>query len=248
MRDRHRALDVVRDRLARRVRQVVDRQDDRRGCARRRGRSRGGSPRKSFASSMLTTLRLDVVDVRVLPVRIGCTTLPMSTPYLITVSPTAMSFSATLWPSGMSWTQGTVDRPVLVEDEAGQRRAGLDALDDDDRDRIVRVVQYAVNHRHSGCAGHAGANHAVARRHRNRRGVRPPPCAAPRRSEARTTPAPPARSCAMRRAGSVLRERRQMVRRAVALVVARSRRSDRRGRARPASHRARSWRGSTPPR
>ena len=28
MRDRHRALDVVRDSLARRVRQVVDRQDD----------------------------------------------------------------------------------------------------------------------------------------------------------------------------------------------------------------------------
>ena len=36
------------------------------------------------------------------PAAIGCTTLPMSTPYLITVSPTAMSFSATLWPIGMS--------------------------------------------------------------------------------------------------------------------------------------------------
>jgi hypothetical protein len=32
----------------------------------------------------------------------GATTLPMSMPYLMTVSPTAMSFSATLWPIGMS--------------------------------------------------------------------------------------------------------------------------------------------------
>ena len=32
----------------------------------------------------------------------------MSVPYLITVSPTAMSLSATLWPSGMSCTHGSV--------------------------------------------------------------------------------------------------------------------------------------------
>ena len=34
---------------------------------------------------------------------IGATTLPMSMPYLTTVSPGAMSLSATLWPIGMSW-------------------------------------------------------------------------------------------------------------------------------------------------
>ena len=38
------------------------------------------------------------------------------------------------------------DRPVLVEDEPGERRAGLDAFDDDDRDRIVGIVQHAMNH------------------------------------------------------------------------------------------------------
>ena len=71
----------------------------------------------------------------------------MSTPYLITVSPTAMSFSATLWPSGMSCAQGKRDRPVLVEDQAGQRRAGLDAFDHDHGDRIVGVMQHTMDHR-----------------------------------------------------------------------------------------------------
>ena len=41
------------------------------------------------------------------------------------------------------------DRPVLVEDEAGQRSAGLDALDHHHGDRILGVVQYAMNHRQS---------------------------------------------------------------------------------------------------
>ena len=38
------------------------------------------------------------------------------------------------------------DRPVLVQDESGQRRSGLDAFDDHDGDRIVGIVQYAMNH------------------------------------------------------------------------------------------------------
>src|SRR5690606_21888443 len=36
------------------------------------------------------------------PALMGATTLPMSMPYLKTVSPTAMSRKATLWPIGMS--------------------------------------------------------------------------------------------------------------------------------------------------
>src|SRR5689334_15023064 len=39
-----------------------------------------------------------------------------------------------------------LDRPVLVEDQSGQRRSGLDAFDDDDGDAVVRVMQYAVDH------------------------------------------------------------------------------------------------------
>jgi hypothetical protein len=39
------------------------------------------------------------------------------------------------------------DRPILVEDEAGQRRARLHALDDHHRDRVLGVVQHAMNHR-----------------------------------------------------------------------------------------------------
>jgi len=39
-----------------------------------------------------------------------------------------------------------LDRPILVEDQSGQRRSGLDAFDDDDRDAVVRVMQYAVDH------------------------------------------------------------------------------------------------------
>ena len=44
VRQRQRALDVVGDRLAGGVGEIVERQDRRRGCARRRGRSRAASP------------------------------------------------------------------------------------------------------------------------------------------------------------------------------------------------------------
>jgi hypothetical protein len=36
---------------------------------------------------------------------------------------------------------GQRDRPVKVEDEAGQHRARRDALDNHDGDRIVRIVE-----------------------------------------------------------------------------------------------------------
>src|SRR4029079_9530009 len=38
-----------------------------------------------------------------------------------------------------------IDRPVLVEDQPGQRLSGLDAFDDDHGDRIVGVMQHTVD-------------------------------------------------------------------------------------------------------
>lgn len=48
------------------------------------------------------------MHVRVLAGLDGATTLPMSMPYFSTVSPAAMSHSATLWPMGMSCLAVTV--------------------------------------------------------------------------------------------------------------------------------------------
>ena len=41
---------------------------------------------------------------------------------------------------------GERHRPVFVEDKAGERLTGFDALDDDDRHGVLGVVQYAMNH------------------------------------------------------------------------------------------------------
>jgi len=54
---------------------------------------------------------------------------------------------------------GQRDGAIFVEDEAGQRRPGLDAFDDDDRDRIGRIVQYAMDHRE--CSGKGFAQEAI---------------------------------------------------------------------------------------
>src|SRR6202012_4130398 len=73
-------------------------------CARLRGHSRGDSPRlydrsDSWGNSyQRLVLRLWVWTCA--PLAMGATTLPMSSPYLITVSPTARSLSAILWPMG----------------------------------------------------------------------------------------------------------------------------------------------------
>src|SRR5689334_7125474 len=38
------------------------------------------------------------------------------------------------------------DGSILVEDQSGERRPGMDALDDDDRNAVIGVVQYAMDH------------------------------------------------------------------------------------------------------
>src|SRR5690349_16543235 len=101
VRDRERALDVVGDRLARGVRQVVDGQDDDVVAHADAAVLAAIAEEARFHGHHRLVLMLWTCACE--PLRIGCTTLPMSTPYLMTVSPTAMSFSATLWPIGMSW-------------------------------------------------------------------------------------------------------------------------------------------------
>src|SRR3954465_6745073 len=104
MRQRDRALDVVLDRLAGGVGEIVDRQDD-----------------DVVAHADAAVLALVAPEARVFqfhddyqrlvltlctcrcsPLAIGFTTRPMSTPYLMTVSPSLWSLSETLWPMGMS--------------------------------------------------------------------------------------------------------------------------------------------------
>src|SRR6476661_6766199 len=100
MRDRQRSLDVVRNGLGGGVGQIVDRQHDH-VVANADAAVLASIPVECLLHRY-HRLVLMLWTCACSPLRIGCTTLPMSTPYLITVSPTAMSFSATLWPIGMS--------------------------------------------------------------------------------------------------------------------------------------------------
>ena len=83
----------------------------------------------------------------------GATTLPMSMPYLSTVSPTAMSLSATL--ADRNVLPGlNLEGLVLVHDPAGHRGPGFHTFNHDHGDRVSGVVQYEVNHlRSSLCLG-----------------------------------------------------------------------------------------------
>ena len=160
MRDRQRALDVVRDRLGGGVRQVVDRQDDdvvahADAAVLAPVAQEGGVLLSTPCSTRSPALGLDVVHVRVLALADRRTTLPMSMPYLITVSPRPCPSARPCGRSGCPGGTASVDRPVLVHDQAGQRRAGLHAFDHDDGDRVVGIVQYAMDH---------GSSCGVARR------------------------------------------------------------------------------------
>src|SRR6476661_8064235 len=106
MRDRQRSLDVVRNGLGGGVGQVVDRQHDH--VVANADAAVLASIPVEYLLHRYHRLVLMLWTCACSPLRIGSTTLPMSTPYLITVSPGAMSFSATLCPIGMSWRHSSV--------------------------------------------------------------------------------------------------------------------------------------------
>ena len=88
MRQRQRPLDVVLDRLRGGVGQVVDRQDDDVVAHADAAVLALVAPESGFAEiHVYQRLVLTLCTCRCSPLLIGCTTLPMSTPYLITVSP-----------------------------------------------------------------------------------------------------------------------------------------------------------------
>ena len=147
MRDRQRALDVVRDRLGGGVGQVVDRQDDdvvahADAAVLAPVAAEGGVALTLLAPSVrpLPALGLDVVDVRVLArLRSARPPCRCRTPYLNRVA-------------GLDVLQRDLvaDRDVLLRlelerlvglvDDAQHVGAGLHALDHDDADGVFRAV------------------------------------------------------------------------------------------------------------
>ena len=77
---------------------------------------------------------------------IGSTTLPMSAPYLMTVSPDRHGLDGHLVADGNGRSGLDLDGAVVVEDQRGHVLAGSDAFDHDNRDAVFFFVQYAVDH------------------------------------------------------------------------------------------------------
>ncbi len=80
------------------------------------------------------------------PAAIGATTLPMSTPYLITVSPVGHVLERDLVADRDVLARGDAHMLVLVHDPAIELHAGFDAFDHHHGDGVVGVVQYEVIH------------------------------------------------------------------------------------------------------
>src|SRR5215831_17322693 len=115
MRDRKRALDVVGDRLAGRVRQIIERQDEDviahadaavltppAGEPHVRPAGLAVSVRLRGLGHAHHRLVLRLWTWTCSPFLMSATALPMSWPYFHTVSPVLMSVSAILWPIGTS--------------------------------------------------------------------------------------------------------------------------------------------------
>ncbi len=147
MRQRQRALDVVGDRLARRVGEVVDRQDDDVVAHADAAVLAFVAPECRFGKIHRYHLFvLMLCTCACSPTLIGATVRPMSTPYLITVSSAFELLDRQLVADRDVALRAHLDFLVLVHDPAGELLAGLDAFDYDHADRIVFVMHYKVNH------------------------------------------------------------------------------------------------------
>ena len=152
MRDGERALDVVRDGLGGGVGQVVHRQDDdvvahadAAVLALVAPESRSSSRSMIHVAYQRLVLRLCTCACS--PTRDRRDVLPMSTPYLITVSPGLQRLDArACGRSGCRSSALILSVLVLVHDPAGQLLAGLHALDHDDADGVALVVHHEMNH------------------------------------------------------------------------------------------------------
>jgi hypothetical protein len=151
MRDRQRALDVVGDRLGGGVREVVERQDDDEvadadaAVLAPVAEEGGVLETTDMRGPCYQRLVLMLWTWACSPRRIGATTLPMSMPYLTTGVARRHVLEGDLVADRDVLARLEGDRPVVVHDPAGHRRAGADALDDDHRDGVAGVVQYAMD-------------------------------------------------------------------------------------------------------
>ena len=94
-----------------RIRGIIEAQLGKEGkgaSSKRKARRPGEASSCAGSSPRYQRLVLTLWTCKCSPFLIGATTLPMSTPYLITVSPTLKSFKATLWPIGISFFSSTL--------------------------------------------------------------------------------------------------------------------------------------------
>ena len=136
MRNRQRALDVVGNGFARRVGQIVDRQDD--DVIAHADTAILAAITPEFGLHAYHRFVLMLWTWACCPVAIGATTLPMSITVLDDRIADLHVLERDLVPERNVLRARQGDGAVFIEDQPGQRLAGLDAFDDDDGDRVLR--------------------------------------------------------------------------------------------------------------
>ena len=136
MRKRQRSLDVVGDRLARGIGQVVDRKDDHVVAHARPAVFAAVAEECLWSYALVPALRLDVVNMRMLSTEDRRDHLPDVDAILDHRVADRHVLQRDLVSQRYVLHALECQRSVFVEDQPGQLHAGRDALDDHDRDRI----------------------------------------------------------------------------------------------------------------
>ena len=154
MRDRQRALDVVGDRLAGRVGEVVERQDDdvvahadAAVLAPAAPEFQVGLAVGRHGAHQRLVLRLWTWTWS--PLAMSDDGLADVLAVFDTVSPRLMSVSATLWPIGTSILLSRLEGRIVGGDDAEHVGAGGEALDHHHADRVLLVVHQKMRNAHA---------------------------------------------------------------------------------------------------
>src|SRR5438132_4226998 len=108
--------------------------------------ARGATPHGARRRRSLPALGLDVVHMGVLPGLDGSDDLADVDAILDDGVADIHILESDLVSQRNVLNAGQGDRAILVEDQAGQRLSSLNALDNDDGDRILGIVKNTVNH------------------------------------------------------------------------------------------------------
>ncbi len=147
MRQRHRALDVVLHRLRRRVRQVVDRQDDDVVAHADAAVLALVAPESAFRKVHVPTLRFDVMDVQMLALADRLDHLADVDAVLDhRVAGLVVLERDLVADRDVALRRHHREVLVVFHDPAGERLAGLHAFDHDDADAIAFFVDNEMNH------------------------------------------------------------------------------------------------------